>query len=67
MYGSETWAPRKAEQDLLQCIEQMKWKQNLLEVTVMRMLKWMMGIKKIEKIRPEEVRAWTVRKLKKQD
>ena len=21
MYGSETWAPRKAEQDLLQCIE----------------------------------------------
>ena len=44
MYGSETWSPRKAEQ-------------NLLETTEMRMLRWMMGIKRIEKIRTEETRA----------
>ena len=40
MYGSETWALRKAEQ-------------NLLERTELRMLRWMMGIKRIEKIRTE--------------
>ena len=44
MYGRETWAPRKAEQ-------------NLLERTEMRMLRWMMGIKRIEQIRNEEIRA----------
>ena len=38
MYGSETWALRKAEQDGLERRE-------------MRMLRWMMGIKRIEKIR----------------
>ena len=44
LYGSETWALRKAEQ-------------NLLERTGMRMLRWMMGIKRTEKIRNEETRA----------
>ena len=44
MYGSETWALRKAEQ-------------NSLERTEIRMLRWMMGIKRIEKIRNEEIRA----------
>ena len=44
MYGSETWALRNAEQDLL-------------ERTEMRILRWMMGIKRIEKIRTEEIRA----------
>ena len=42
MYGSETLALRKAEE-------------NLLERTEMRMLRWMMGIKRIEKIRNENV------------
>ena len=42
MYGSETWALRKAEQ-------------NLLERTEIRMLRWMMGIKRIEKIMTEEI------------
>ena len=46
MYGSETWALRMAEQ-------------NLLERAEMRMLRWMMGIKRIEKIRTEEIRAST--------
>ena len=32
MYGSETWAPRKAEQ-------------NLLEITEMRMLRWTIEIR----------------------
>ena len=41
MYGSETWNP---EQYLLDRIE-------------LRMLTWMMGIKRIEKIRNEEIRA----------
>ena len=36
MYGSETWALRKAEK-------------NLLERTEIRMLIWMIGIKKIDK------------------
>ena len=44
MYGSETWALRKAEQDLL-------------ERTEMRMLRWMMEIKRIEKTRNEEIRT----------
>ena len=45
MSGSETWALRKAEQ-------------NLLEGTEMRMLRRMMGIKRIEKV--EEIRARAV-------
>ena len=44
MNGSEIWALRKAEQDVLGGRE-------------MRMLRWMMGIKRIEKIRTEEIRA----------
>ena len=39
-----TWALRNGEQ-------------NLLERTQMRMLKWMLGIKRIAKIRNEEIRA----------
>ena len=44
MYGSETWALKHA-------------KQNLSERTEMRMLRCMMGIKRIEKIGKEEIRA----------
>ena len=44
MFGSATWALRKAEQDLL-------------ERTEMRMLRWMMGIKRFEKIRNKDKRA----------
>ena len=44
MYGSDTWALRKVEQ-------------NLLERTETRMLSWMMGIKWIEQSRNEEIRA----------
>ena len=44
MYGSETWVLRKAEQDLV-------------EGTDTRTLRWMMGIKRIEKMRNEEIRA----------
>ena len=40
MYGSETLTLRKTEQ-------------NFLERTEMRMLRWMMGIKRIEKIGKE--------------
>ena len=42
MYGSDAWALRKAEQNLLERIE-------------MRILRWMMGIKRIENIRNEEI------------
>ena len=44
MHGSETWALRNT-------------KQNLLERTEMRMLIWMMGVKRIEKIRNENIRS----------
>ena len=44
MYGSETWALRKAEQN---------WQKR----TEMRMSRWMIGIKRIQKIRNEEIRA----------
>ena len=44
MYESETWELRNAEQKLLERI-------------MMRMLRWMMGIKRIENIRNEEIRA----------
>ena len=46
MFGSETWVLRKAGQ-------------NLLERTEMRMLRWMMGIKRMEKIRNENIRERT--------
>ena len=44
MYGSETWALSKADQ-------------NLTERTEMRMLRSKMGIKRIEKIGNEEIRT----------
>ena len=44
LHGRGTWALRKAEH-------------NLLESTEMRMLRWMMGVKRIEKIRNEDIRA----------
>ena len=44
MYGNGTWALIKAEQ-------------KLLEGTEMRMLRWMIGIKRIEKIRKKEIIA----------
>ena len=45
MHGCETWTLRHAERDLL-------------ERTELRTLRWMMGIKRIEEIRSEEIRAW---------
>ena len=44
MYGSESWTLRKDEQ-------------RLLERTEMRILSWMMGIKRIDKIRNEGMRG----------
>ena len=44
MYGSVTWALGKV-------------KQNLIERTEMRMLRWMMGTKRNEKFRTEAIRA----------
>ena len=44
MNKTAQWAPRKAEQDLL-------------ERTEMKLLRWMMGVKRIERIRTEEIRA----------
>ena len=44
MHGSDTWELRKAEQNLLERID-------------MRMLRWMMGIKRIDKIRTKEISA----------
>ena len=44
-YVSETWEQLRTTE------------QNLLERTGMRLLRWMMGIKRIEKIRNEEIRA----------
>ena len=46
MYRSETNVRRNAEQ-------------NLLERTEIRILRWMIGIKRIEKTRNEEIRAGT--------
>ncbi len=46
MYRSETW-------DMTQ-----RWtRQNLAERTEIRMVRWMMGIKRIEKMRTEDIRA----------
>ena len=44
MFGSEPWAPRKSEQ-------------NLLGRTEMIMFTWMMGITRTEKIGNDEIRA----------
>ena len=46
MYGSENDALRKAEQ-------------NVLQRTEVNMLRWLMGIKRLEKNRNEEIRATT--------
>jgi exonuclease III len=43
MYGSELWALRKAEQQLI-------------ERTEMRMLRWMLGVSRMERIRNVEIR-----------
>ena len=50
MYGSETWALRKAQR-------------NLLERTETRMLRRMMVIRTIEKIRNEDIREERLRRL----
>ena len=46
MYGAETWALKKAQE-------------NKLEVAEMRMLRWMCGVTKLEKIRNERIRRTT--------
>ena len=47
MYGAETWALKKAQE-------------NKLEVAEMRMLRWMCGVTKLDKIRNERIR-WTTK------
>ena len=44
MYGAETWALQKAQQ-------------NKLEVAELRMLRWMCGVTKLDKIRNERIRG----------
>ena len=46
MYGAETWALKKAQE-------------NKLEVAAMRMLRWMCGVTKLDKIRNERIRGTT--------
>ena len=46
MYGAEIWALKKAQQ-------------NKLEVAEMRMLRWMCGVTKLDKIRNERIRRTT--------
>ena len=46
MYGAKTWALKKAQE-------------NKLEVAKMRMLRWMCGVTKLEKIRNERIRGTT--------
>ena len=46
MYGAETWALKKAQE-------------NKLEVAEMRMLRWMCGVTKLDKIRNERIRGTT--------
>ena len=48
MYGAETWALKKAQE------------KKLLEVAEMRMLRWMCGVTKLDKIRNERIR-WTTK------
>ena len=47
MYGAETWALKKAQE-------------KKLEVAEMRMLRWMCGVTKLDKIRNERIR-WTTK------
>ena len=47
-YRGETWLVRKDEQDLLERID-------IIMITFNK-FRWIMGIKKIEKIRTEEIR-----------
>ena len=46
MYGAETWALKKAQE-------------NKLEAAKMRMLRWMCAIMKLDKIRNERIRGTT--------
>ena len=46
MYGTKTWALKKAQE-------------NKLEVAEMRMLRWMCGVTKLDKIRNERIRGTT--------
>ena len=46
MYGAETWAMKKAQE-------------KKLDVTEMRMLRWMSGFTKLDRIRNERVRVTT--------
>ena len=46
MYGTETWALKKAQE-------------KKLEVAEMRMLRWMCGVTKLDKIRNERIRGTT--------
>ena len=46
MYGAETWALKKAQEN--------KW-----EVAEIRMLRWMCGVMKLDKIRNERIRGTT--------
>ena len=46
MYGTEIWALKKAQE-------------NKLEVAEMRMLRWMCGVTKLDKIRNERIRGTT--------
>ena len=46
MYGAGTWALKKAQE-------------NKLEVAEMRMLRWMCGVTKLDKIRNERIRGTT--------
>ena len=46
MYGADAWALKKAQE-------------NKLEVAEMRMLRWMCGVTKLDKIRNERIRGTT--------
>ena len=46
MYGAETWALKKAQE-------------NKLEVAEIRLLRWMYGVTKLDKIRNERIRGTT--------
>ena len=46
VYGADTWASKKAQE-------------NKLDVAEMRMLRWMCGVTKLDKIRNERIRGTT--------